>query len=183
MDTDRTPLNMIETIRDRAKKLTLDIPKAISNEERDNIHKASLELLVNVLELETCLLNSAILDKKEKEASRDKTKGTDKTDEEIRNEINKINRKIPRWAKNQNQINSRILKTYLRLVEKNKAPVSEQALRDAYGDDNEFLNNYPQMKGISERNHCKVFDVYDGIVEIWEPANKIIEKYKSNFLV
>ena len=66
MDTDRTPLNMIETIRDRAKKLTLDIPKALSNEERDNIHKASLELLVNVLELETCLLNSAILDKKEK---------------------------------------------------------------------------------------------------------------------
>lgn len=94
-------------------------------------------------------------------------------------EINKVNRKLPKWAANQHQINSKILTKYLELRRAGKTPLTEREFASAYGDKTEFHKNYPQMKTISPKNNGKIFDVRNGMVVIWEPVVDAVGRYES----
>ena len=94
-------------------------------------------------------------------------------------EIRKVERKLPRWARNQQQINSKILNLFLELKYSGTERVTEDLLTRKYGDYGEFSRNYNQMKIISPKNHAKVFEVKNGVVEIWEPVRRYVEEYKK----
>ena len=101
-------------------------------------------------------------------------------DEEL-SEINKVERRLKRWANNQEQINPKILNEYLKMQKDAVNPITEDLLRLNYDNDTEFYKNYPQMKAISLKNHGKVFDlVRDGRREkivIWEPVKDYVMEY------
>lgn len=99
------------------------------------------------------------------------------TDADVEEEIRKVARKLPKWANKQNQINSRILNLYLFLTEQYGRPISEDKLRQAYGNNSEFDRNYPQMKIIAPKNHAKVFDSNNGMVSIWPPVQGYVDSY------
>lgn len=97
----------------------------------------------------------------------------------IAGEVNKVNRRLLLWASRQQQINSRILTTYLKLRRSGHATITEDQLAQAYGNQNEFHKNYPQMKAISPNNHGKVFEAHNGIVKIWEPVRDAVARYEA----
>lgn len=97
-------------------------------------------------------------------------------------EIKKVQRKIPRWFKNPNQINSRILASYL-ILRALKDDVSPEELRDKCSGINDFDGNYNQMKSFGVKNHAKVFDENNNTINLWKPVEEFIlenyEKYKN----
>ncbi len=97
------------------------------------------------------------------------------------NEVEKVQRKIPRWLKNPTQYNSIILNTYMSMSNNNEHPVALDALEETTGmDRKQFLTNYTQMKIIAEKNHAKVFTEEDGVVSLWEPiADFIVDVYSK----
>lgn len=98
---------------------------------------------------------------------------------EITSEVNKVKQRVPKWMKNPNQINSRILIGYLKLAEQqNNVPV--QLLRSRCDSVWTFYENYNQMKNFGEKNHGKVFQEEDGIISLWEPVKYfILHQYKT----
>lgn len=105
------------------------------------------------------------------------------SDEDIAaTEIARVRRKLPRWERNQDQINSRILTLFLQLVREGHTPITEENLAAAYGDTAEFQRNFMQMKVIAPNNHAKVFDVANNIVSIWPPVSDLVKKYEESVL-
>lgn len=94
-------------------------------------------------------------------------------------EINKVARKLPKWANNPHQINSKILSLFLYLQQMNPMGITEAHLKSSYGNDSEFDRNFPQMKSISPKNHGKVFEIINRFVEIWEPVRSIVNDYEN----
>ena len=93
-------------------------------------------------------------------------------------EIRKVERKLHRWARNQQQINSKILNLFLKATMEGINNVTEDELAKRYGNEGEFHRNFNQMKIISPKNHAKVFEVTSNVVEIWEPVRIYVEDYK-----
>lgn len=100
--------------------------------------------------------------------------GTD----EKQNEIQKVKRKLKKWAKNQHQINAKILTLFLQLERERGANITERMMMERYNNNPEFSTNFHQMKIIASRNHGKIFDVIDGDIKIWEPIKEAVEEYK-----
>lgn len=101
-----------------------------------------------------------------------------------RDEIQKVWSKIPKWFRNPQQINAKILMNYILLSRGNTVPVRIEVLERNYDlDSKRFITNYHQMKIIAERNHAKVFtENRDGTIELWDPvADFIIQEYKKVF--
>lgn len=101
-----------------------------------------------------------------------------KTDLE-RLEIERVKRRVPKWMSNPNQINSIILKLFLKLSNKNEKSVSLNLLEGEFRKENpglasKFKTNYFQMKKITPNNHAKVFDEIDGEIKLWVPVKDII---------
>lgn len=94
-------------------------------------------------------------------------------------EIDKVARKLPKWASKPQQINSKILNLYLLLKQQIPGGITETLLREKYGDASEFDRNLPQMKISSPKNHGKVFEVRNGFVEIWGPVLPFIKEYEA----
>lgn len=169
-------LNKLKAV---AKNLILAIGQ---DESKDELHKMSIDLLLETTELERLLTIDSIEPYKESDSistsgnRRPQVSGYNAAEEV--EEIRKVERKLFRWARNQQQINSKILNLFLTLKSKNGGRITEDLLMKEYGDYGEFSRNYSQMKIISPRNHAKIFDVKSGVVEIWEPVKRYVEEYK-----
>lgn len=175
--------DIISRIKSKAKQLTIDISQIGDGCTKEQLHGDSLELLLDIHELETSY-NKACQDSP---ASPKIVKGVtnqpaEKEEDVIRNEINKMHRKLPSWAKKQHQINSKILTLFLQLEEEGIPNITEQMLMEKYGDRQEFYTNFAQMKAIAPKNHGKAFDVQNGVVKIWEPIIPIVQEYKNAIL-
>lgn len=167
---------IVSKIKLKAKQLTLDITQVDEKYTKEQLYNKSLELLLDIHELETlCNQNSPAA--QENYASTQKNDRTN--DAIIKDEINKIKRRLPIWATKQYQINSKILTLYLKLKDDGNIDITEKMLMEKYNNHLEFNRNFPQMKIISPKNHGKVFDVKNGIIEIWKPVQSIVDEYKK----
>ena len=90
-------------------------------------------------------------------------------------EIEKVKRKVPKWMTKTHQYNYQILKAYMDLSDCNKIPIPVDVLEDYSEMSEMFLGHYNAMKIISEKNHAKVFEETDKVVELWKPVAKFIE--------
>lgn len=149
-------------------------------ENAKNAHKESI--IIRNTKIEDSLFSiirdtSLLINNFESKKSPVKTTFFVKTVEE---EIEKVKKRIPKWFKKQQQINSQILITFLKLSNNNSIPITVSLLQQKSNQDsNIFISNYNQMKVIAERNHAKVFEENNGNVRLWEPvANIIIDEYK-----
>ena len=100
-------------------------------------------------------------------------------------EIEKVKRKIPKWFRNDRQINSRILIKFLELSNKDINPVSKKKLEEACRDIN-FTGNYNQMKNVGENNHAQVFYENNGYISLQhdkEVREFILEEYEKILFV
>lgn len=99
-----------------------------------------------------------------------------------RDEIQKVWSKIPKWFKNPQQINTKILTNYILLSRNNMVPIRIDVLeRNCDLDSKRFITNYHQMKIIAKRNHAKVFQENpDGTISLWQPvAEFILQEYNK----
>ncbi|MCD4675860.1 MAG: hypothetical protein K8S18_07665 [Desulfobacula sp.] len=169
----------IEKIKNMAKQLTMDISETGEGPSKDQLHRSALELLLEIHQLESIILQSSA-------GSRTPIKKINRTqsdksydDEMIKDEINKMNRRLPLWARKQHQINSRILTLFLKMEEEGISDITEQMLMEKYDSPSEFYTNFQQMKTIAPKNHGKVFHVENGFVRIWEPIQHLVQDYKK----
>ena len=98
-----------------------------------------------------------------------------------------INR-IPRWARNPQQNNHKILRAFFELKQE-LGNVTIDALRrrcsDPTGHPNTYVphfdNNYSQMKFDNGNSHGKVFEEHDGYITIWDRISDTLQKYRDFF--
>lgn len=95
--------------------------------------------------------------------------------EDYSDEIAKVKRKVQKWMKKPSQYNYRILKNFMDLSGCNEHKVSVDELEECVDVGQVFLANYNSLKTISEKNHAKVFDETDKMVELWEPVAEFIK--------
>ena len=103
-------------------------------------------------------------------------------DEEIiQNEIEKVKRKIPLWLSKKSQYNYKILKAFMDLSNNNNHCVNIITLEKHcnINDAKIFLTNYNLLKGISKKNHAKLFQQNNDRVKLWDPVAEIVIKYFS----
>jgi hypothetical protein len=145
----------------------------VRDAERETLQRSALAIFAKVIELE-----------KELEPAPLPTSsgGAEDSTTSIAAEINKVSRKLPKWAANQKQINSKILTLFLTLRRQGITKLTEREFAERYGDQAEFYRSYPQMKTISPRNNGKVFDVRNGYVEIWPPIEDPVAAYEKAVL-
>jgi hypothetical protein len=92
----------------------------------------------------------------------------------IRNEIVKVERKIPGWFQNSDQINSTILITFLRLSGDNSTKTVFVKDLENKCNIKTFKSNFKDMSNISDHGHGKVFEVIDDEITLWEPVAQFI---------
>ncbi len=92
-------------------------------------------------------------------------------------EIEKVRKKLERWSKKPNQICCKILNKYLEL-NGDQQPITKNALQAALPELATFNSNFAQMKMISDKNHAKIFEVNNEIIEVWEPVRQLVAQYK-----
>lgn len=147
--------NLLIEIIEKAKSLNKSI--ALGSDKEDSYSK-SLELVLLLLKMEEAKDSKKLLGKKE--------------------EIEKVKRKVPKWNKNSNQINSKILNCYLQL-KKEDSKITTSELEKFYektcGKNSHFKAHFAQMHNISEKNHAKVFDVENSRITLWSPVSEFIE--------
>ncbi|MCP4269100.1 MAG: hypothetical protein GY777_26600 [Candidatus Brocadiaceae bacterium] len=159
----------LDDLRKRAQQLVTAVAGGV---EANDLHTLALELLLKIVEVQSDQANDQTRDTATREAE-------EKDDDSaVREEIAKVARKLPKWAHNQLQINSRILTLYLKLYREGINVITEDQLCERYGDVSEFHRNYPQMKSISPKNHAKIFNSVNGVVEIWGPVKQYVDEYE-----
>jgi len=128
-----------------------------------------LTILADIRYLQNDIENNKYIKKKKKKVNAEK----------INNEVEKVKRKVPLWLEKTNQLNYRILKTFMNLSNNNSHYVNITTLEShsKIQDPRKFLANYNLLKTISEKNHAKVFEEKNGQVTLWDPVSKIIENY------
>lgn len=98
-----------------------------------------------------------------------------------------INR-IPRWARNPQQNNHKILRAFFELKHE-LGNVTLEALRRRCSEPNEhpntyvphFDNNFSQMKFDNGNSHGKVFEEHNGYITIWDRISDTLQKYRDFF--
>jgi hypothetical protein len=105
---------------------------------------------------------------------RDNPRDTDNYDET--QEIRKIERKIPRWFEEKEQINSKILYAFIRLHEQNNGMVTYEQL-EKNAKIPKFKGNFDQMKNFGIKNHGKIFEQVGQNIYLWEKVEDIIWNY------
>ena len=97
-------------------------------------------------------------------------------------QINKVTPKLSKWFRNENMICSQILINYLSLAENNNS-VEYDILAEKCKNLRTFKSNFDQMKNLGEKNHGKVFDVFNLKIKLWKPVENDVyreyEKYKK----
>jgi len=91
------------------------------------------------------------------------------------NEIQKVKRKVPKWMLKRNQLNYRILDTYMLLTNNNEKSINILEFKNHCSiDEKLFATNYLGMKSISAKNHAKVFEEKRNKVTLWSPISDFI---------
>ena len=128
-----------------------------------------LTILADIRYLQNDIENNKYIKKKKKKIDTEK----------VNNEVEKVKRKVPLWLEKPNQLNYKILKTYMDLSNNNSHYVNITTLEShsKINDPKKFLANYNLLKTISEKNHAKVFEEKNGQVTLWNPVSEIIENY------
>lgn len=128
-----------------------------------------LTLLADIRYLQNDIENNKYIKKKKKKID----------EEKVNNEIKKVKRKVPLWLEKTNQLNYKILKTFMNLSNNNSHYVNITTLEShsKIQDPKKFLANYNLLKTISEKNHAKVFEEKNGQVTLWAPVSEIVESY------
>lgn len=98
-----------------------------------------------------------------------------------KNEIDKIEKRIPKWFRNPHQINTRILVAYMELLGDGKS-VPFYKLEASCRSIKTFQNNYNQMKSFGEKNHSKVFEEAGSRITLWQPTREFVKKEYEKFL-
>ena len=96
--------------------------------------------------------------------------------------------RIPRWARNPQQNNHKILRAFFELKQE-IGNVTLDALRrrcsDPSGHPNTYVphfdNNYSQMKFDNGKSHGKVFEEHDGYITIWDRISDTLQRYRDYF--
>lgn len=101
------------------------------------------------------------------------------TSNEIQLEINKVRNKLSLWANRPEQICSKILNKYLELSSGGSS-ITLGKLKSALPELKTFNANFNQMKIISERNHAKIFEINNDLIEIWQPVKNLIDQYQKD---
>lgn len=97
--------------------------------------------------------------------------------------ISKAQRKLMKWAQDQELMPSKILDVYAFLSKvQNKSVIDisllEKTFKAVKEDVSTFRQNFDQMKNFSERNHAKIFDIQpNGHIIIWPPVREYVEHY------
>lgn len=103
-------------------------------------------------------------------------------------EWGKAIKRIPRWARNPQQNNHKILRAFFELKQE-LGNVTIDALRrrcsDPTGHPNTYVphfdNNFSQMKFDNGNSHGKVFEEHDGYITIWDRISDTLQKYRDYF--
>lgn len=95
-----------------------------------------------------------------------------------RGEVRKVSNRLRLWSRRPDQINTRILRTYLELERSGVTPITEAHLRSALPPTLPFDSNFAQMKIIAERNHGKVFEALEGRIVIWPPVVTYVRQFE-----
>ena len=103
-------------------------------------------------------------------------------------EWGKANKRIPRWARNPQQNNHKILRAFFEL-KRELGNVTIDALRrrcsDPTGHPNTYVphfdNNFSQMKFDNGNSHGKVFEEHNGYITIWDRISDTLQKYRDYF--
>ena len=97
-------------------------------------------------------------------------------------EIEHVQKRVPRWFKNPNQINSQILISFLKLQE-GKKKVSYEDLAKICSEIKTFKGNFTSMNNMQFHNHAKVFDIADNDeIVLWQPVEKFIKSEYQKYL-
>jgi len=96
-------------------------------------------------------------------------------------EILRVQARVPNWLKNPNQLNHKILVSFIELSHMNRFKIPISTLeKNCSLDSKVFISNYNQMKMISEKNHAKVFTEENGEISLWGPiAQFVIDEYEK----
>jgi ribosome-binding protein aMBF1 (putative translation factor) len=103
-----------------------------------------------------------------------------KNDDEIVNEINKIERRIKGWFLNREQKNSKILYAFIKIYEENNGIVEYNKLKETAGI-TKFDLNFNQMKNFGSQNHGKIFDQVGDKIYLWDKVEQKIWNYYKHF--
>jgi hypothetical protein len=95
-----------------------------------------------------------------------------------KDEIEKVRKKLNRWARRPNQICCKILNKYLQLSHNSKS-ITKEHLKSELPELETFDTNFAQMKIISERNHAKIFEMNGNFVEVWSPVKNLVTAYHA----
>ena len=107
---------------------------------------------------------------------------------DVFSEWGKAIHRIPRWARNPQQNNHKILRAFFELKQE-IGNVTIDALRrrcsDPTGHPNTYVphfdNNYSQMKFDNGNSHGKVFEEHDGYITIWDRISDTLQRYRDYF--
>lgn len=97
--------------------------------------------------------------------------------DKIKNEIEKVERRVPKWLANSTQINSIILNEFMLLACTNKTLCVSKAdleTRCILKGVKDFNGNFNQMLHFGDNNHGKVFDMQGEYIKLWEPVQVFI---------
>lgn len=150
----------------QAEDLVFDIGQNLSHKQ---LHASALALLKEIYTIEN----------KSEKLRNDEDRKMDGRHSDEDNEIQKVARKLRKWAEHQDQLNSKILTKFLDIKRGGSfAVITKGVLRDALPDIANFESNLQQMSAIYEKNHAKVFEIDDrSIITIWSPVQSYVDAY------
>ena len=95
-------------------------------------------------------------------------------------EIEKVKSKVPKWFRyRQNQINSQILLSFLKLNELNNIVTIEMLEQEC--NLKTFKSNFQQMCNFSEKNNAKIFTKFETKICLWDKVEKfILDEYQKS---
>ena len=166
-------IDMADDLQAAIQMLIFDIGQ---KKDHEVLHNSALDILMRTVELKKTLNKSSTANNTTSSQKRPSPEN------EQLSEINKVARKLPKWANKPSQINTRILTSFLELQKEGFKEITEDMLCTKYGNVPEFHRNFPQMKSIQPKNHAKVFDCHHGIVNIWEPVANHIKQFENTVL-
>jgi len=102
-------------------------------------------------------------------------------DDRINNEIEKIQKRVPKWFNKPNQKNTRILISFMELLGE-KDYVDYVILKEECKSIENFVTNFPKMKDFGEKNHGKVFHQDDSRIYLWKPVREFVTKEYKKYL-
>jgi len=89
-------------------------------------------------------------------------------------EIQRVKKRVPRWAAKSEQYNAIILHTFMKLSNDNEFSININELEKESQLKEKFKSNYNQMKKIFAKNHAKVFEEKNDYVKLWKPVEEFI---------